>query len=120
MLAGTPDLPGPHVLCHNDLNGDNLLYRDGSWQVLDWEWAGLNNALFDAATLAADLPEGSATLEQLTPTAAAEERALAWRWFCLREYAFAMNALLGPDPATRTVLTAQRDRYAAELALSLT
>lgn len=122
QLADTPDLPGPLARCHNDLNGDNLLHSDGQWQVLDWEWAGLNNPLFDAATLAAGLPQGCASLEQLTPDASAKDRALAWRWFCLREYAFAVNALTNPelDAATATALAAQRDRYAADPELSLT
>ncbi|MCR9278965.1 MAG: phosphotransferase [Pseudomonadaceae bacterium] len=118
LLVQTPDLPGPLVPCHNDLNGDNLLHADSQWLVLDWEWGGLNSRLFDAATLAADLPPGCATLEQLTPGATAQERALAWRWFCLREYAYAVSALVNPNPATHIALIAQRDRYRRDPALS--
>ncbi len=121
LLSNTPDLPGPYSLCHNDLNGDNLQHSDGRWLVLDWEWGGLNDPLFDAATLAADLPDGCANLEQLTPDANPEQRRLAWRWFCLREYAYAVNALLSPgiDPAAVNALIAQRDRYANDPALSV-
>jgi thiamine kinase len=45
--------PGPSVLCHNDLNAQNMIENGGGriWLV-DWEYAGLGEAVFDLASCA--------------------------------------------------------------------
>lgn len=46
-------LPDESVLCHMDLNPDNLLIRQaGSPVVIDWEYAGLQDPIFELAMLA--------------------------------------------------------------------
>lgn len=37
--------------CHNDLNPWNILRSTGTWRVLDWEYAGDNDPLFDLVGL---------------------------------------------------------------------
>ncbi len=36
-------------LCHNDLAGSNIIESDGSIFLIDWEYAGLANPMFDLA-----------------------------------------------------------------------
>ena len=44
--------PTPEVPCHNDLLPANVLFdRDRAW-LLDWEYAGMNDAWFDLGNLA--------------------------------------------------------------------
>lgn len=40
------------VVCHNDLNADNIFCRDNDFVFLDWEYAGYNSPYFELATLA--------------------------------------------------------------------
>jgi thiamine kinase-like enzyme len=40
----------PKVLSHNDLNQDNLLWKN-KFYFLDWEYASLNHPCFDIASL---------------------------------------------------------------------
>lgn len=40
------------VLCHNDLNPQNVLDSDGELRFIDWEYAARGDAFFDLATLA--------------------------------------------------------------------
>lgn len=40
------------VVCHNDLNADNIFCRDDGFVFLDWEYACYNSPYFDLATLA--------------------------------------------------------------------
>lgn len=42
---------GPQVLCHNDLWSDNILFYKGMVVLIDLEFAGLNNPLFDLASV---------------------------------------------------------------------
>lgn len=35
------------TICHNDINGDNCLLTDKSFDVIDWEFAGYNDPGFD-------------------------------------------------------------------------
>ncbi|MCL1879619.1 MAG: phosphotransferase [Actinomycetia bacterium] len=37
----------PKVLCHNDLNISNVLYSSTAFELIDWEFAGLNDPAFD-------------------------------------------------------------------------
>lgn len=39
------------VLCHNDLNPKNILFRENRVNFIDWEYAGLNDCFFDLATI---------------------------------------------------------------------
>jgi aminoglycoside phosphotransferase (APT) family kinase protein len=45
--------PGPSVLCHNDLNAQNMI-EDGSGRIwlVDWEYSGCGEAVFDLASCA--------------------------------------------------------------------
>ncbi len=40
------------VLCHNDLNCQNIIGTGADLRLLDWEYAGLGNPLFDLASYA--------------------------------------------------------------------
>lgn len=40
----------PLVLCHNDLVKDNLLFKFNDVVFIDWEYASMNNPLFDLAS----------------------------------------------------------------------
>lgn len=40
------------VLCHNDLNPQNVLESDGELRFIDWEYAARGDPFFDLATLA--------------------------------------------------------------------
>jgi thiamine kinase-like enzyme len=50
-LLGTFYHTEPQVLCHNDLWSDNILYYKGMVVLIDFEFAGLNNPLFDLASV---------------------------------------------------------------------
>ena len=47
-LTWSPPVLAP---CHNDLNPWNVIRTDDGWITLDWEWAGLNDPLFDLVNL---------------------------------------------------------------------
>jgi len=51
--------PSMLVPCHNDLNPWNVIRTATGWITLDWEWAGLNDPLFDLVNLhqGAELPD---------------------------------------------------------------
>jgi thiamine kinase-like enzyme len=42
----------PPVLCHNDLNPKNVLMDDEKLWLIDWEYSGTGDALFDLAVVA--------------------------------------------------------------------
>ena len=44
--------PTPAVPCHNDLLPANVLFDEGRVWLLDFEYAGMNDALFDLGNLA--------------------------------------------------------------------
>lgn len=35
------------TMCHNDINGDNCLLTDNSFDIIDWEFAGWNDPAYD-------------------------------------------------------------------------
>ena len=37
----------PKTMCHNDINGDNCLLTDSSFDIIDWEFAGWNDPAYD-------------------------------------------------------------------------
>lgn len=43
-------------LCHNDLTAGNLLYRQGQWVAIDWEYAAMGSRYFDVAIAMEGLP----------------------------------------------------------------
>ena len=43
-------------LCHNDLTTGNLLYRQGQWVAIDWEYAAMGSRYFDVAIAMEGLP----------------------------------------------------------------
>jgi thiamine kinase-like enzyme len=46
--------PRPSVPCHNDLLTANFLHDGSRLRILDWEYAGQGDALFDLANLASN------------------------------------------------------------------
>ncbi len=82
--------------CHNDLNPWNVICTPaGRWVTLDWEWAGLNDPLFDLVTLHqaaalddAELPALGAEFLRERADPARLERCLTVFW--LRETAWAL------------------------------
>lgn len=104
--------------CHNDLNPWNVVRTAAGWRTLDWELAGDNDPLFDAAALAHGLGYGAAALASLlrayTPSPPSAEAVRAAQIaFQLREYAWARRqlALGNANPDVR--------RQAAEAAAAL-
>lgn len=57
----------PKTMCHNDINADNCLLRDCSFDIIDWEFAGWNDPAYDfgrvIAGYAFDDPAIDAVLE---------------------------------------------------------
>ncbi len=45
--------PKEHVLCHNDLNAQNIFFSD-EIKLIDWEYAGVNDKYFDLACVCAE------------------------------------------------------------------
>ncbi len=39
------------VLCHNDLNHMNIIWKNGYPKLIDWEYAGINDRYFDIASV---------------------------------------------------------------------
>ena len=42
------------TMCHNDINADNCLLTDDSFDVIDWEFAGFNDPAYDFGRVIAD------------------------------------------------------------------
>ena len=51
LLRELDDPSAPHCLCHGDPNGANVIEGQGLL-LIDWEYAGVGDPLFDLATLA--------------------------------------------------------------------
>jgi len=43
------------VLCHNDLQPQNLIFTDGAVTVVDWEYSALGNPYFDLGGLSVNI-----------------------------------------------------------------
>ncbi len=87
--------------CHNDLNPWNVVCGPaGRWITLDWEWAGLNDPLFDLVTLHQGSGLGDETLPALgerylgAPADAGRLRTCL-TVFWLRETAWALAEIAG-------------------------
>lgn len=62
VFARLEAAPAPSVLCHHDLHAENMLFgADGRLWLVDWEYAGLNDPVFDLASFASQcaLPEAA-------------------------------------------------------------
>jgi thiamine kinase-like enzyme len=57
--------PRPSVPCHNDLLTANFLHDGERLRILDWEYAGMGDPLFDLANLAANNEFGEPDEERL-------------------------------------------------------
>ena len=44
-----------HTMCHNDINGDNVLLTDTTLDIIDWEFAGYNDPGYDFGRVIAGL-----------------------------------------------------------------
>ena len=40
-----------NTICHNDLNPNNILFKDGEVVAIDWDSAGINDPFYDIATI---------------------------------------------------------------------
>jgi len=43
------EYPKEYVLCHNDLNPQNIFFSNNDIKFIDWEYAGVNDRYFDLA-----------------------------------------------------------------------
>jgi len=70
------------TMCHNDINGDNCLLTDTTFDVIDWEFAGWNDPAYDFGRVIAgyelDAPEIDAILEAYFGRPATELERLHW------------------------------------------
>lgn len=72
----------PKTMCHNDINGDNCLLTDDSFDVIDWEFAGFNDPAYDFGRVIADYefddPDIDAILDAYFCRPATELERLHW------------------------------------------
>lgn len=70
------------TMCHNDINGDNCLLTDHSFDIIDWEFAGWNDPAYDFGRVIAgyelDDPDIDAILEAYFGRPATELERLHW------------------------------------------
>jgi len=110
---------------HNDLNPWNILVTPTGWITLDWEFAGLNDPLFDLVSLhqglnlsAENLPELAARLlrkSELDPDIS-QRLSAAQRSYWLREFAWADFQLR--EGNRRAEIVAQKTQAASKLKLT--
>ena len=70
------------TMCHNDINGDNCLLTDHSFDVIDWEFAGWNDPAYDFGRVIGgydfDSPDVDAILEAYFGRPATSVERLHW------------------------------------------
>ncbi len=67
VFASLAATPVQTVLCHNDLNRENLVCdASGRWWLVDWEYAGCGDPAFDLASFASQHEFGPDALAALT------------------------------------------------------
>ena len=70
------------TMCHNDLNGDNVLLTDTTLDLIDWEFAGWNDPAYDFGRVIGnydfDDPDVDAILEAYFGRPATEIERLHW------------------------------------------
>lgn len=102
-IANRRWVPVEVASCHNDLNPWNVVVAEDRWRVLDWEFAGHNDPLFDVVNLVEGLELPNAVLIEVATDvlghAPGEAHLLAcYEAFWLREYAWAQYQVeLGND-----------------------
>ena len=53
------------VICHNDINADNCLLTDNSFDIRDWEFAGWNDPAFDFGRIIAEYDFESTEIDEI-------------------------------------------------------
>lgn len=53
------------TMCHNDINGDNCLLTDNSFDVIDFEFAGYNDPAFDFGRVIGDYDYDSESVDKI-------------------------------------------------------
>ena len=94
----------PKTLCHNDINGDNVLLTDDSFDVIDYEFAGYNDPGFDFGRVIANYEYDSKSIDVILaayfgrPATAMERRHYiayvaihSWYYFCWCLYKESIN-----------------------------
>lgn len=70
------------TMCHNDLNGDNVLMTENTLDIIDWEFAGWNDPAYDFGRVIGgydfDDPDVDAILEAYFDRPATEIERLHW------------------------------------------
>lgn len=54
-----------HTMCHNDINGDNVLLTDTTFDVIDWEFAGYNDPGYDFGRVIIDYDLDSGEIDEI-------------------------------------------------------
>ena len=55
----------PKTMCHNDINGDNCLLTETSFDVIDWEFAGYNDPAYDFGRIIAEYDFDSPIIDEI-------------------------------------------------------
>lgn len=54
-----------HTMCHNDINGDNCLLTNNSFDIIDWEFAGYNDPGYDFGRVIIDYDFDSIKIDEI-------------------------------------------------------
>jgi thiamine kinase-like enzyme len=87
--------PSEMVVCHNDLLPGNILIGEGGPWLIDWEYAGFGNPLFDLGGLASN--NGFSTQEERSLLESYHDRPLSdglWRSYCAMKCASLLRETL--------------------------
>lgn len=92
------------TICHNDINGDNCLLTNDSFDVIDYEFAGFNDPAFDFGRIIGDYDYDSESVDKILaayfgrPATAVERRHWIayvglhdWYYFCWCLYKESIN-----------------------------